>query len=96
MSWRVAWIMARLAVLMVLNSPAPMRAEQLRVNLCNAPLVRGGVIARNHMLCARQSILRIRHTPLSDEQGAPRVSQRFQLLGSCRFGHLRCNDEADI
>lgn len=33
MSWRVAWIMARLAVLMVLNSPAPMRAEQLRVNL---------------------------------------------------------------
>ena len=94
MSWRVAWIMARLAVLMVLNSPAPMRAEQLRVNLRAVRAV--GVMARCHIACARQSSLRIRHTPLRDEQGAPRVSQRFELLCSCRFGHLRCNDEADI
>lgn len=66
MSWRVAWIMARLAVLMVLNSPAPMRAEQLRVNL--RAVRAAGVMARCHIACARQSILRIRHTPLRDEQ----------------------------
>jgi hypothetical protein len=51
MSWRVAWIMARLAVLMVLNSPAPMRAEQLRVNLRAVRAV--GVMARCHIACAR-------------------------------------------
>jgi hypothetical protein len=47
MSWRVAWIMARLAVLMVLNSPAPMRAEQLRVNLRAVSAARWR--ARSHM-----------------------------------------------
>ncbi len=35
MSCRVAWIIARFALLIVLNSPAPMSAEQLRVNLSN-------------------------------------------------------------
>jgi hypothetical protein len=82
--------MARFAVLIVLNSPAPMSAEQLRVNLhsvigscCTA--ARSGYAAR----CAHEAIFRINNATLGDEQGSPRVTQRLQFLSSSSLGDLR-------
>ena len=75
--------MARFAVLIVLNSPAPMSAEQLRVNLhsvigscCTA--ARSGYAARY----AHEAIFRINNATLGDEQGSPRVSS--SSLGDLR------------
>jgi hypothetical protein len=88
MSCRVAWIMARLAVLIVLNSPAPIKAEQLRANLtiyCENELC----LRHALQLYARQSIVRICNSSLSDEQGTPGIAQCLELLRSCSLRHLR-------
>ena len=76
--------MARFAVLIVLNSPAPMSAEQLRVNL-HSVTGSSGYAAR----CAHEAIFRINNATLGDEQGSPRVTQRLQLLSSSSLGDLR-------